>query len=119
MYVVDMSLEQWESTFSRDNLNQLPQTTAAQREREGERLGSTTDEVGQAMWSQIAVSFLWTLGRSSCDEFSVLIAMMYRVTMTLKNEIVNIAPRGRVNSVLPGIFLRRVNHARLTLLVVA
>ena len=51
--------------------------------------------------------------------FSVLRAMMYRVTMTLKNEIVNIAPRGRVNSVFPGIFLRRANLTGLTLLFVA
>lgn len=28
--------------------------------------------------------------------------MMYGLTMTLKNEIVKIAPRGRVNTVAPG-----------------
>lgn len=29
-------------------------------------------------------------------------AMMYGLTMTLKNEIVKIAPKGRVNAVAPG-----------------
>ena len=34
-----------------------------------------------------------------CDAAS---AMMYGLTMTLKNEFVKIAPRGRVNCVAPG-----------------
>ena len=33
----------------------------------------------------------------------VLLAMMYGMTMTLKNEVVKIAPKGRVNSVAPGL----------------
>ena len=31
-----------------------------------------------------------------------LVAMMYGLTLTLKNEIVKIAPKGRVNAVAPG-----------------
>ena len=30
-------------------------------------------------------------------------AMMYGLTMTLKNELVKIAPKGRVNCVAPGL----------------
>lgn len=30
------------------------------------------------------------------------LAMMYGFTLTLKNEIVKIAPRGRVNCIAPG-----------------
>jgi len=34
--------------------------------------------------------------------FKCFIAMMYGFTLSLKNEIVKIAPRGRVNCVAPG-----------------
>ena len=34
--------------------------------------------------------------------------MMYGLTLTLKNEIVKIAPRGRVNTIAPGwVYTRR------------
>ena len=36
------------------------------------------------------------------DKFMSIEAMMYGLTMSLKNEIVQIAPRGRVNTVAPG-----------------
>lgn len=32
----------------------------------------------------------------------IIAAMMYGLTLTLKNEIVKIAPKGRVNTVGPG-----------------
>jgi len=32
----------------------------------------------------------------------IFLAMMYGLTMSLKNEIVKIAPKGRVNSIGPG-----------------
>jgi NAD(P)-dependent dehydrogenase (short-subunit alcohol dehydrogenase family) len=34
--------------------------------------------------------------------FTFLPALMYGLTLSLKNEIVKLAPRGRVNTVAPG-----------------
>jgi hypothetical protein len=45
-----------------------------------------------------AIPHLW----NDAERRLCMAAMMYGLTMSLKNEIVKIAPRGRVNTVAPG-----------------
>jgi NAD(P)-dependent dehydrogenase (short-subunit alcohol dehydrogenase family) len=123
----DMPLEQWESTFSnnltssflvaREYLRRLergvlaPKTTGGPLSRRefGERaaivfVGSTAGKYGEAMHADYAAS------KSGAHFFLLLLrprrsntpAIMYGLTLSLKNEIVKIAPRARVNCVAPG-----------------
>lgn len=126
--VKDMSLAQWEKTMS----NNLTSSFLAVREylkrlekgisvsvgmgtRFGERaaitlVGSTAGKFGEARHTDYAASksggkpssFITLTVRLSTDVSPRRIAMMYGFTMSLKNEIVKIAPRGRVNCVAPG-----------------
>lgn len=45
--------------------------------------------------------------------------MMYGLALSLKNEIVKIAPRGRVNCVAPGMLVFSVGSDRMDRLLVA
>ncbi|KAH9053685.1 NAD-P-binding protein [Lactarius vividus] len=113
----DMPIEQWERTFSNNltssflvareylrglecgvraaavSASSLPETGGAQAASAfGERaaivfVGSTAGKYGEAMHADYAAS------KS---------AMMYGLTLSLKNEIVQVAPRARVNCVAPG-----------------
>ncbi|KAI0061295.1 NAD-P-binding protein [Artomyces pyxidatus] len=101
----DMSLAQWESTFSSNltstflvargylgGLENGVRNAAGTEDRFGDRaaiilVGSTAGKYGEAGHADYAAS------KS---------AMMYGLTLTLKNEIVKIAPRARVNCVAPG-----------------
>ncbi|KZT65084.1 NAD(P)-binding protein [Daedalea quercina L-15889] len=96
--VAEMSLTQWESTFSsnmtstflvvREYLKQLAHATEQQKEKASiVIIGSTAGKYGE-------------IGHA--DYSAVKSAMMYGFAMTLKNEIVKIAPRGRVNCIAPG-----------------
>ncbi|KIJ25362.1 hypothetical protein M422DRAFT_193561 [Sphaerobolus stellatus SS14] len=96
--MVDMTLEQWESTtainltsnfiLAKGYLKELWNWTESQKEFCVDYIsGKYGGKVGEANHSDYAVA------KS---------AMMYRFTLSLKNEIVNIAPRGRVNCVAPG-----------------
>ncbi|TFK84441.1 NAD(P)-binding protein [Polyporus arcularius HHB13444] len=96
--VAQMSLAQWEATFStnltssflvaREYLRGLEKASEAQKEKAAIILiGSTAGKFGEA---------------GHADYASTKSAMMYGLCLSLKNEIVDIAPRGRVNVVAPG-----------------
>ncbi|EIM81791.1 NAD-P-binding protein [Stereum hirsutum FP-91666 SS1] len=102
--VKDMSLAQWEhcvnsnltSTFLvvREYLNALENVIQSKKvgSRFGDRasvvfVGSTAGKFGEAGFADYA---------------SNKSGMMYGLALSLKNEIVKIAPRGRVNTVAPG-----------------
>ncbi|KAI5118725.1 hypothetical protein M0805_004523 [Coniferiporia weirii] len=98
--VSQMSLEQWNKTIStnltssflviREFLRSLdkPGVTAAQRDEAAIILiGSTAGKYGEA---------------DHADYAATKSAMMYGLLLSLKNEIVRIAPKGRVNCVAPG-----------------
>ncbi|KAH7882698.1 NAD(P)-binding protein [Phlebopus sp. FC_14] len=96
--LAEMSLERWNHTIAanltssflvcREYLKALAGTTPEIREKASIVLiGSTAGKYGEAGHADYAVT------KS---------AMMYGLTLTLKNEIVKIAPKGRVNAVAPG-----------------
>jgi len=94
----DMSLERWNKTMdtnltssflvAREYLRQLEKASDEAKAKASILfIGSCSGKYGEAYHSDYAAS------KS---------AMMYGLTYTLKNEIVKIAPRGRVNTVAPG-----------------
>ncbi|TFK47173.1 NAD(P)-binding protein [Heliocybe sulcata] len=96
--VADMSLERWNNTIAanltssflviREYLRGLKNATPQQKEKAAVvMVGSTAGKFGEAGHADYAVT------KSG---------MMYGLTMSLKNEIVKIAPKGRVNTVAPG-----------------
>jgi len=96
--VAEMALEQWNHTISsnltssflvcREYLKHLKNAQLEAKEKAAIVLiGATAGKYGDTGHADFAAS------KS---------AMMYGLTMTLKYEIVKIAPRGRVNSVAPG-----------------
>ncbi|KAJ7489255.1 NAD(P)-binding protein [Mycena latifolia] len=96
--VATMSLDRWRATFdsnttssflvAREFLRQLATASDAAKAKASILfLGSTAGKYGEADHADYAAS------KS---------ALMYGLTLSLKNEIVKIAPRGRVNSVAPG-----------------
>ncbi|KAL1938354.1 hypothetical protein VTO73DRAFT_11805 [Trametes versicolor] len=96
--VAQMSLAQWESTIStnltssflvaREYLRGLEQAEEGKKETAAIVLiGSTAGKYGE-------------LGHA--DYSATKSAMMYGLCLTLKNEIVKIAPKGRVNAIAPG-----------------
>ncbi|KAI1795437.1 NAD(P)-binding protein [Ganoderma leucocontextum] len=96
--LAQMSLAQWESTFktnvtssflvAREYLRGLEGASADEREKAAIVLvGSTAGKFGEA---------------GHADYAATKSAMMYGMCLSLKNEIVKIAPRGRVNVVAPG-----------------
>ncbi|EKM53106.1 uncharacterized protein PHACADRAFT_147423 [Phanerochaete carnosa HHB-10118-sp] len=96
--VARMTLAQWNATVStdltssflviRDYLNGLERASVAAKDKAAiVMIGSTAGKYGEAGHADYA----------ACKS-----AMMYGLTMFMKNEIVKIAPRGRVNCVAPG-----------------
>ncbi|KAJ3211704.1 hypothetical protein HDU67_004342 [Dinochytrium kinnereticum] len=98
--VKDMSLERWKNTmsvnldgtflFCREYLRQLETAVKAGKELRNVGIvmvGSTAGKFGEAWHSDY-----------SCSKS----AMMYGFTLSMKNEIVKVHPRGRVNTVSPG-----------------
>ncbi|KAH8077402.1 NAD-P-binding protein [Cristinia sonorae] len=96
--VAKMTLTQWNATLSvdltspflvaREFLRGLEGATVDQKEKAAiVTIGSTAGKYGEANHADYA----------ACKS-----ALMYGLTLTLKNEIVAIAPKGRVNSVAPG-----------------
>ncbi|KAJ6631163.1 NAD(P)-binding protein [Mycena sp. CBHHK59/15] len=98
--VADMSLAQWRATLdanltsaflvAREYLRRLRAAPVVVRDGAAPSIlfvGSTAGKFGEAGHANYAAS------KS---------ALMYGLTMSLKNEIVKIAPKGRVNSVGPG-----------------
>lgn len=115
--VVDMTLDRWRNTIdtnltaaflvSREYLKQLESASDALKAQAAVVfVGSTAGKYGEAGHADYAAS---KSGTSSSPKFaSVLtralhcLALMYGFMLSLKNEIVKIAPRGRVNCVAPG-----------------
>ncbi|KAF9235902.1 NAD(P)-binding protein [Melanogaster broomeanus] len=108
--VVDMTLGQWNYTIAtnltssflvcREYLKNLKNAQPAAKEKAAiVFIGSTDGKYGEAGHADYAVT------KS---------AMMYGLTMTLKNEIVKIAPKGRVNTVAPGWVRTRMAEASLS-----
>ncbi|KAH9942841.1 hypothetical protein B0H21DRAFT_749656 [Amylocystis lapponica] len=96
--VAQMTLAQWNSTIAsnltssflvvREYMRHLEGATDAQKEKAAVVIiGSTAGKYGE-------------IGHA--DYSAVKSGLMYGFAMTLKNEIVKIAPRGRVNVVAPG-----------------
>ncbi|KAH7912082.1 NAD(P)-binding protein [Hygrophoropsis aurantiaca] len=96
--LAEMSLAQWNSTLStnltssflvcREYLKQLARASPEAKDKASiVFIGSTAGKYGEA---------------GHVDYSVTKSAMMYGLTMTLKNEIVKIAPKGRVNCVAPG-----------------
>ncbi|KAH0839403.1 NAD dependent epimerase/dehydratase [Lanmaoa asiatica] len=96
--VAEMSLARWNRVLTtnltsaflvcREYLKHLKQASSEAKDKAAIVLiGSTAGKYGEAGRADYAVT------KSG---------MMYGLTMTLKNEIVKIAPRGRVNAVAPG-----------------
>jgi len=96
--VSQMSLEQWNSTMMsnltssflvvREYLRHLENATDAEKEKASIVLiGSTAGKYGEF---------------AHADYSAAKSGMMYGFTLTLKNEIVKIAPKGRVNCIAPG-----------------
>lgn len=96
--IADMSLDQWSNTLAvnltgpfllcREYLKALCSASEATKNTANIIfIGSTAGKFGEA---------------GHGDYASTKSALMYGLTPTLKNEIVRIAPRGRVNSVNPG-----------------
>jgi len=96
--VVRMTLDQWNSTVSTDltssflvirgYLRGLETASSSVKEKAAIVLiGSTAGKYGEAGHADYA----------ACKS-----AMMYGLTLSLKNEVVKIAPKGRVNCVAPG-----------------
>ncbi|KAJ7489256.1 NAD(P)-binding protein [Mycena latifolia] len=96
--VIRMSLDRWRATFdsnttssflvAREFLRQLTTASDAAKAKASILfIGSTAGKYGEAGHADYAAS------KS---------ALMYGLTLSLKNEIVKIAPRGRVNAVGPG-----------------
>ncbi|EJF55903.1 NAD(P)-binding protein [Dichomitus squalens] len=96
--LAQISLEQWESTFkanvtssflvAREYLRGLEKATEEVKDKAAIVLiGSTAGKIGEAGHADYAAS------KS---------ALMYGLCLSLKNEIVKIAPKGRVNVVAPG-----------------
>jgi 3-oxoacyl-[acyl-carrier protein] reductase len=102
--VWQLSLERWKATLD----SNLTATFLTAREflREVERtghgslvlVGSTAAVFGQA---------------GNCDYAAAKSAIVYGLLLSLKNEIVRIAPRGRVNAVCPGWTDTPMTHERL------
>lgn len=96
--VKDMTLQQWENTFTsnltstflviRAFLRQLDRLSDAEKDSVSIVLiGSTAGKYGEA---------------DHADYASTKSAMMGGFMLSLKNEIVKLAPRGRINTVAPG-----------------
>ncbi|EIN05721.1 NAD dependent epimerase/dehydratase [Punctularia strigosozonata HHB-11173 SS5] len=110
----DMTLEQWNRTISanltssflilREYLRTLDAASDEVKEQASVILiGSTAGKYGEAEhadyaeWWETSFCSGVVLGRDD-----IFTAMMYGLTLSLKNEIVKIAPRARVNTVAPG-----------------
>lgn len=116
--VARMSLDQWNSTISTDltstflvvrsYLNGLERASAAEKDRAAiVMIGSTAGKFGEGGHADYAAckSGKASFATSLIEEYLTNccpVAMMYGLNMTLKNEIVKIAPKGRVNCVAPG-----------------
>lgn len=121
-----MSLDQWQNTINtnltssflvaRDYLRNL-ETLGAEDKKFASIIfvGSTAGKFGEANHADYAAS----KSGMYCNNYFFLntwlkvlsIALMYGLTSTLKNEIVKIAPKGRVNCVAPG-WVKTVSHSR-------
>jgi len=96
--IAEMSLTQWEATFA----SNMTSTFLVVREYL-KGLAHATDEQKENASIVIIVSTAGKYGEIGHADYSATkSAMMYGFTMSLKNEIVKIAPRGRVNCIAPG-----------------
>lgn len=96
--IARMTLDQWNTTITvnltssflvcREYLKHLEKTSSGIKEKAAILLiGSTAGKYGEA---------------NNGDYAAAKSAMMYGLNLTLKNEIVKIAPKGRVNCIAPG-----------------
>lgn len=115
--LADMTLNQWNNTIQtnltssfivcRQYLKYLRDADEIVKEKASIILvGSTAGKYGEANHADYAASKSGpfdTLTIFHLDTFADKFpAMMYGLTLSLKNEIVKIAPKGRVNCVAPG-----------------
>ncbi|KAI0298481.1 NAD-P-binding protein [Multifurca ochricompacta] len=105
----DMPLEQWERTFSNNLTSSFLVAREYMRRLELGVRGAAGDEdgVGWEFGQRAAIVFVGsTAGKYGealhADYAASKSAIMYGLTLSLKNEIVQIAPRARVNCVAPG-----------------
>lgn len=115
--LADMTLEQWNGTIQanltssfvvcREYLRGLKEAEDNLKEKAAIILiGSTAGKYGEANHADYAASKSGSYDQFTTGYFSTftdnISAMMYGLTLTLKNEIIKIAPKGRVNCVAPG-----------------
>ncbi|KAH9028192.1 NAD-P-binding protein [Lactarius pseudohatsudake] len=105
----DMPIEQWERTFSNNLTSSFLVARAYLRGLERGVLAGQKTETGgrRGFGDRAAIVFVGsTAGKYGeamhADYAASKSAMMYGLTLSLKNEIVQIAPRARVNCVAPG-----------------
>ncbi|ORX68098.1 NAD dependent epimerase/dehydratase [Linderina pennispora] len=96
LLVKDMSLEHWNNTI---NVNLTGSFLAIRHFMQQLEKHNVQDNVAVVMVGSTAGKFgEWYHADYSASKS----AMMYGLTLSLKNEIVQICPKGRVNSVAPG-----------------
>ncbi len=115
----DMSLEQWKATLdanltstflvARGYLKQLEYASDSEKAKASlVFMGSSAAKFGEANHADYSASKSGVLNNVNFSFYrrrsdgTMRLAMMYGLTRTLKNEIVKIAPKARVNCVAPG-----------------
>jgi NAD(P)-dependent dehydrogenase (short-subunit alcohol dehydrogenase family) len=113
--IARMTLDQWNTTMTvnltssflvcREYLKHLEKAPSILKEKAAILLiGSTAGKCGEANNGDYAAakSGQWWFLSALLTWTHDILAMMYGLNLTLKNEIVKIAPKGRVNCIAPG-----------------
>ncbi|KAG6902652.1 hypothetical protein C0995_013777 [Termitomyces sp. Mi166 len=107
--VVQMSLEQWKSTI---DINLTSSFLVCREYLKG--LQSASDDIKDYASILFIGSTSGKFGEAGHADYSTSkSALMYGFTLTLKNEIVKIAPKGRVNCIAPG-WVKTVSQPMVT-----
>ena len=116
--IAQMTLEQWNKTIStnltasflivREFLRRLDKPNVSESIRDRASvifIGSTAGKYGEAGHADYAASksgMIHNIIKLDIAYTFIFVALMYGFLLSLKNEIVKIAPKGRVNCVAPG-----------------
>ncbi|KAH0579617.1 hypothetical protein H2248_002469 [Termitomyces sp. 'cryptogamus'] len=98
--VVEMSLEQWKSTI---DINLTSSFIVCREYLKGlQRASNDIKDYASILFIGSSSGKFGEAGHADYSASKSVTALMYGLTLTLKNEIVKIAPKGRVNCVAPG-----------------
>ncbi|EJD47474.1 NAD(P)-binding protein [Auricularia subglabra TFB-10046 SS5] len=96
--LIDMDLEQWNNTISSNLTSSFLVVRAYLRQ-----LREASEEVKSHASVVLIGSTAGRFGEADHGDYAASkSALMYGFTLSLKNEIVRIAPKGRVNAIAPG-----------------